>query len=104
MGCVQLRSVKNILGKSIRGTWNKFTVDTLKLNQVSMMSVNVMKIVIDVPDGVTEEEIKVLIQNYLKKKKKFEEFYELVEDVDWDELKKEAENFRKSFKFRESTC
>lgn len=79
-------------------------MDTLKLNQVSMMSVNVMKIVIDVPDGVTEEEIKVLIQNYLKKKKKFEEFYELVEDVDWDELKKEAENFRKSFKFRESTC
>nr|MDO8079561.1 hypothetical protein [Candidatus Freyarchaeota archaeon] len=35
-----------------------------------------MKIVIDVPDGVTEEEIKELIRNYLKKKK-FEEFYEL---------------------------
>nr|MDO8079558.1 hypothetical protein [Candidatus Freyarchaeota archaeon] len=63
-----------------------------------------MKIVIDVPDGVTEEEIKELIRNYLKKKKKYEEFYKLVEDVDWDELKKEAESFRKSFKFRESTC
>jgi len=63
-----------------------------------------MKIVIDVPEGVTEEEIKELIRNYLKKKKKFEEFYKLVEDVDWDELKKEAEGFRKSFKFRESTC
>jgi tripartite-type tricarboxylate transporter receptor subunit TctC len=62
-----------------------------------------MKIVIDVPDGVTEEEIKE-IRNYLKKKKKFEEFYKLVEDTDWDELKKETESFRKSFKFRESTC
>ncbi|MEM3564201.1 MAG: hypothetical protein QXR19_13280 [Candidatus Jordarchaeaceae archaeon] len=68
------------------------------------MSVNWMKIVIDVPDGVTEEEIKELIKNYLKKKKKFEEFYELVEDTDWNELKKEAESFRKTFKFRESTC
>jgi Mn-dependent DtxR family transcriptional regulator len=63
-----------------------------------------MKIVIDVPEGVTEEEIKELIRNYLKKKKKFEEFYELVKDVDWDELKKEAKNFREHLKFRESTC
>lgn len=58
------------------------------------------EIVLRVPEWVSEEEIKKLVEDYLRKKKLVEKFYKLLEGVDFDELAKECENFRKSFKFR----
>lgn len=51
-----------------------------------------MKVVIPVPEFVSEEEIREVVRKYIKKKEKFKRFYELVEGVDWDELKKSVEN------------
>jgi len=60
-----------------------------------------MKITIEVPEEITEEEIKKLIERYIKKKKKYEEYYKLIEDVDWNELEGEVRKFRESFRLRE---
>lgn len=60
-----------------------------------------MKITIEVPEEITEEEIKKLIEKYIKKKKKYEEYYKLIEDVDWNELEGEVRKFRESFRLRE---
>ena len=60
-----------------------------------------MKIVLEVPEDIREEEIRELVQKYIRKKRKYREYYKLVEGVDWDEIERESREFRKSFKLRE---
>jgi hypothetical protein len=62
----------------------------------------VKEITLKVPEWVSEEELRRVVHEYLKKKELAEKFYELTEGVDFDELAKESRSFRKSFKFRNS--
>ncbi len=59
-----------------------------------------MKVEIEIPDFVSEEEIKDVVKRYIKKKQKYKRFYELVEGVNWNEIRKEVEEFRRNFRFR----
>ena len=61
-----------------------------------------MKVEIDIPEFVSEEEIKEVVRRYIKKKEKYRRFYELVEGVDWNEVRREAEEFRRNFRLREA--
>jgi len=58
----------------------------------------VKTIPIKVPDWVDEKELKMVVKNYLASKRALEEFYSLMDEVDFDELEKEVREFRKSFK------
>lgn len=60
-----------------------------------------MKILIDVPEGISEEEVKILLRKYAKRKERYREYYRLIEEVDWDELEREVKEFRRSFRLRE---
>ena len=58
------------------------------------------KLVVEVPENVSEDEIRKVISNYLRKRDVVLKFYRLPEDVDWDRMEEEHERFRKEFRFR----
>ena len=60
-----------------------------------------MKVTIEIPEFVSEEEIKEVVRRYVKKKEKYIRYYELLKEVDWNELKREVENFRRTFRLGE---
>ncbi len=60
-----------------------------------------MKVIIEIPEFVSEEEIKEVVRRYVKKKGKYIRYYELLKEVDWNELKREVEDFRRTFRLGE---
>jgi len=58
------------------------------------------KLVVEVPENVSEDEIRKVISNYLRKRDVVLKFYRLLEDVDWDRMEEEHERFRKEFRFK----
>ena len=58
------------------------------------------KLVVEVPENVSEDEIRKVISNYLRKRDVVLKFYRLLEDVDWGRMEEEHERFRKEFRFR----
>ncbi len=53
------------------------------------------KLVVEVPENVSEDEIRKVISNYLRKREVVIKFYRLIEYVDWDRMEEERERFRK---------
>lgn len=58
------------------------------------------KLVVEVPENVSEDEIRKVILNYLRKREVVLKFYKLIENVDWERMEEEHERFRKEFRFR----
>ena len=58
------------------------------------------KLVVEIPENVSEDEIRKVISNYLRKRDVVLKFYRLLEDVDWSRMEEEHERFRKEFRFR----
>jgi hypothetical protein len=58
------------------------------------------KLTIEVPENVSEDELRKVISNYLRKREVVLKFYKLIENVDWDRMEEEYERFRREFRFR----
>ncbi|RLI76811.1 hypothetical protein DRP05_12155 [Archaeoglobales archaeon] len=58
------------------------------------------KLVIEIPENISEDEIRKVILNYLRKREVVLKFYKLIENVDWERMEEEHERFRREFRFR----
>jgi len=62
-----------------------------------------LKVEIVVPDDVKKRKVGKKIKEYIEAVKAAERLSKLLDEVDLDEIEKEADDFRKKFRFRGSS-